>query len=149
MPELNKLPWAYFDTSVYLKIYVKEKGSEEAKKLAAKSRILSSAILPVECLSAISRKREEGFLNDLDLSKAVNHIREGVKYAEIVNITDDVLKKAEAITLNHGGRDMDAVHIASALVFEELTGVKLTFATSDRKQLLAADRTGLKTIFVV
>lgn len=148
MPELKKLPWAYFDTSVYLKIYVKEKGSEEAKKLAGKNRVLSSAILPVECLSAISRKREEGYLNDIDLRKTANRIREGVKYAEIVNITDEVLRKAEAVTLNHGARAMDAIHIASALVFEELAGVKLTFATSDRKQLLAANHAGLKTVFV-
>lgn len=145
---MKKLPWAYFDTSVYLKIYVKEKGSEEAKKLAGKNRVLSSAILPVECLSAISRKREEGYLNDLDLRKAVNHIREGVKYAEIVNVTDEVLKKAEAITLNHGARAMDAVHIASALVFEELSNTRLVFVTSDRKQRLSANHAGLKTIFI-
>ncbi|MFV1951642.1 MAG: type II toxin-antitoxin system VapC family toxin, partial [Nitrospinota bacterium] len=94
-----KLPWAYFDTSVYLKLYVREKGSEETRKLAKKKRILSSAILLTECFSALSRKKDEGYLTDEDFGKLANHIKEDLSYIEIVRLTDDALEKAEDVAL--------------------------------------------------
>lgn len=40
--------WAYFDTSVLVKRYVKEEASAVARRLLQRYRFLSSAIAPVE-----------------------------------------------------------------------------------------------------
>ena len=48
-----KYSWIYCDTSAFLKLYVKENGSGEARKFAQKNRLLSSAILLTECYSAL------------------------------------------------------------------------------------------------
>ena len=143
-----KLPWAYFDTSVYLKLYVREKGSEETRKLAKKKRILSSAILPTECFSALSRKKDEGYLTNEDFGKLANHIKEDLLYIEIIRLTDDALEKAEDVALNSTARALDALHIASALIFQEATNIELTFITSDKKQQKIANHYGLMTLFV-
>ncbi|MBI5194152.1 MAG: hypothetical protein HZA08_12045 [Nitrospirae bacterium] len=57
-------------------------------------------------------------------------------------------KKTEEIVLLSATRTLDAIHIASALLFQELTGVNLTFVTSDKRQEESAKKEGLKTIFV-
>ncbi len=144
---MNK-PWVYLDTSTYLKLYVKEKGSEKARSLVRKSSILSSAILPAESFSALSRKRYRGEIDDTLFNKLVNRIRGDLSYIEIVKLSDEVLTKAEKVVLYSPARTLDAVHIASALIFEEESGIKLKFVTSDKKQEETANHHGLKTLFV-
>ena len=63
-------------------------------------------------------------------------------------ITDDVLGMAEEIAERSVARAMDAIHISSALIFKNGTGIELTFVTSDKKQYEAALHEGLKTLFV-
>jgi hypothetical protein len=43
---------------------------------------------------------------------------------------------------------MDAMHIASAVIFQEAIGISITFITSDKKQQTAAEDNGLITMFV-
>ena len=78
----------------------------------------------------------------------VNHIREDSSCIEIVRLTDDVIKMAEEIALQSTDRALDAIHIASALLFQEAVNINLVFVTSDKKQEKAANHQGLKTLFV-
>lgn len=57
---MRKARWAYFDTSVLVKRSVREEGSTAARRLLRRYRFLSSAIAPVEVLSALSRRRMSG-----------------------------------------------------------------------------------------
>jgi predicted nucleic acid-binding protein len=65
-------------------------------------------------------------------------VRAGLAVIEIVRVTDDILKLAEAVTLQAGARALDAIHIASALVFRDATSIEPTFMTADTKQGIAA-----------
>lgn len=140
--------WAYFDTSTYLKLIIKEGGSEKARKKARESRVLSSAILSVECFSALSRRKREGGLAESDFQKIVKEIKESLLSLEIIGVRDDVLKKAEDVTLRSTARAMDAIHIASALAFQEGAGIEPSFVTSDKKQSEAAAQVGLRVFFI-
>ena len=124
-----KLPWAYIDTSSYLKLYLKEKGTEEVRNLVRKNRILSSAILLIECFSALSRKKQSKEISDKDFFNLVSRIKEGADYIHIVRLTDEVLKKFEEVALQSAARALDAIHIASAIIFQEETKINLTFVT--------------------
>ena len=141
-------PWVYFDTSAFLKLYIKEDGSSKARGLARKSRILSSAILPVESFSALSGKWRSRALSRALLQKLIQRIRGDLLSVEIVRLRDEVLTRAEEVVLNSPARTLDAIHIASALIFEEMLGVSISFATSDRIQEHAAGDMGLKTLFI-
>jgi predicted nucleic acid-binding protein len=145
---MTKLPWVYLDTSTYLKLYVKENGSQEVRNVVRNNRILSSAILLTECFSAISRKRHIGEIDDKDFDNLVSRIKEGVQYIEIVRLTDEVLVKAEAVALQSTARALDAIHIASAIIFQEATRINVTFVTSDKKQQEVANHQGLKTLLI-
>jgi len=140
--------WSYFDTSAYIKLFIKEAGSDKARKKARECRVLSSAIIAVESYSALARRRREGELPEDAFQKALKEIKEGIKSVEIIAVTDEVLKRAQDITLRSPARTMDALHISSALLFQESTDIELTFITSDKKQGGAAAQAGLRVVFI-
>lgn len=56
--------WGYFDTSALVKRYVNEPGSRQARALQRRLDFLSSAIAPVEAMSALMRRRRAGDLSE-------------------------------------------------------------------------------------
>ena len=127
-------PWIYIDTSAYLKTFLKEEGSDKVRKLVKENRLLASAILTSECFSAFSRRRQGKEIDDKTFDRLVNRVKKDLPYLEIIRLTDDVLRRTEEILLQSTVRTLDAVHIASALLFQESTGIALTFVTSDKRQ---------------
>ncbi|MDR4509817.1 MAG: type II toxin-antitoxin system VapC family toxin [Candidatus Brocadiaceae bacterium] len=142
------LPWIYIDTSAYLKIFLKERGSDKVRKLVKENNLLASAILISECFSAFSRRRQGKEIDVKIFERLVNRVKKDVPYIEIVRLTDDVLRRTEEILLQSSVRTLDAVHIASALLFQETTGIDLTFATADKRQAEFTNDKGLKAVFV-
>lgn len=142
------LPWIYIDTSTYLKLFQKENGSAEARKLVKENKLLSSAILTSESFSTFSRRRQGKEIDEKIFDRLVNRVKKDMPYIEMIRVTDDVLKKTEEVALRSTALALDAIHIASALSFRELTGIDLTFVTSDKKQKEVAKSEGLKTLFV-
>jgi predicted nucleic acid-binding protein len=140
--------WAYFDTSTYLKNFVKESGSAQARKLIKKHRILSSAIVSVECFSALNRKKHAGELKSREFDTLTHKIRESLSHIEIIRLTDEIIARAEQIVASSPVRSLDALHIASALIFQQAVQISLLFVTSDIRQLEAAHAHGFATVFV-
>lgn len=140
--------YAYFDTSTWLKLYLREDGSKEARALARKYRPLSSSLLLLECFSALARKRETEDIESSQMSQLIKKLKADVTSIRLVNISDPVLDKAQKVALHTLARTLDAVHIASALVFQEMAGIGVLFITSDRKQYGFAQANDLKAIWV-
>ncbi len=143
-----ELPWVYLDTSTYIKLYIKEKGSEEARNLVRNGRIISSNILLIESFSALSRKKHGREIDEKVFKNLIGQMKADLQYIEIVRLTDKVLRKAEEVVLHSDARALDAIHIASALIFREGSSIKFSFVTSDRKQQEVAKENSFKTVFV-
>jgi len=144
---LKKEAFAYFDTSAWLKLYVREEGSDAARALAKRYRLFSSAILLTEAFSALRRKKEAREISDAALRKLVRTMEEDSSAIEIVNLSGEVLAKSQEVVLATPARTLDAIHIASALVVQNLAEIPLTFITAARKQFDAARNLGLTTLF--
>lgn len=142
-----EFPWAYFDTSAYIKAFIEETGSQKARKLLMEHRPLVSALVQVECISVLSRKREEGGLSNDGLTSLLFHMKATLAHAELMRLSDEVMLKTETVIIDSAARTLDALHIASALLFKENTGVDLAFVTSDMKQKAAAEKLGLRVVF--
>jgi predicted nucleic acid-binding protein len=142
------LPFAYFDTSTYLKLYVSEEGSSTARTHAQKNRLVSSAILAIECFSALSRKRTLREISTKDIDTICKQIRSDTSYMEMIKLTDEVIEKAEEVVLKSSARPLDAIHIASALLFQDELKIAVPFLTSDKRQMETALHEGLKAIFI-
>lgn len=145
---MSDLSRAYFDTSILVKRYVRERGSLETIRLLRKHTILSSSILPVELLSALRRRRGQSEISEQDYSAILGRVKQDQAFWELLELTPSVLARAEEIVLKWNVRTLDAVHLASAIVFRDSIGRSLPFVTSDERQLLVARQCDLKAIRV-
>ncbi len=140
--------WAYFDTSVLAKRYVKEEGAAAAKKLLQRYRFLSSAVAPVELLSALGRRRLAGEVMQRDFLSIRSRIQKDRAYWELVEVGPIVLSQAEDIVQKTGLRTLDALHVASALTFQAASGLTIPFITADSKQRQGAEHFALNVIWI-
>jgi predicted nucleic acid-binding protein len=140
--------WAYFDTSVLVKRYVKEEGSATARRLLQRYRFLSSAIAPVEVLSALSRRHTAGELTRRDFLAIRSRFDKDRSYWELVEVGAIVLSQAEELVQKTGLRTLDALHVASALTFQAASGLIIPFITADIRQREAAEKLALNLIWV-
>lgn len=140
--------WAYFDTSVLVKRYVKEEGSAVARRLLQRYRFLSSAIAPLEVLSALSRRRTSGEVAPRDFMAIRSRLHKDRSYWELVEVGAIVLSQAEEVVQKTGLRTLDALHVASALAFQAASGLTIPFITADVRQRAAANNLALNLIWV-
>ncbi|HSE58490.1 MAG TPA: type II toxin-antitoxin system VapC family toxin [Nitrospiraceae bacterium] len=140
--------WAYFDTSVLVKRYVKETGSSIARKLFQRHRFLSSAVAPVEVLSALARRRAAGELTQRDFLAIRARLHKDRAYWELIEVGSIVLSQAEELVEKTGLRTLDALHVASALSFQAASGLTIPFATAEMRQREAAETLALNLVWV-
>lgn len=144
-------PLAYFDTSVLVKRYTKERGSSRARTLLRTNRLLSSAITPVEAVSVFNRRRAAGDLREADFDAIMARFTKDRAYWELIAVSATVLDQAEDVIARAGVRTLDAVHLASAVVFANAVGLALgsvPFITADVRQRDAAGSLGLEVQWV-
>ncbi|MDF0653123.1 MAG: type II toxin-antitoxin system VapC family toxin [Nitrospira sp.] len=145
---MSAVRWAYFDTSVLVKRYVKEEGSTTARHLLQRYRFLSSAIVSVEVLSALSRRRTAGELTPRDFLAIRTRLHKDRSYWELVEVGALVLSQAEELVQTVGLRTLDALHVASALTFQAASGLTIPFITADSLQREAGERLALNLVWV-
>ncbi len=138
---------AYFDTSVLVKRYVNERGGAGARVLLHDHRFLSSAITPVEAVSALYRRRAAGDLSGASYDAILTQLTRDRRYWALLEVTSGILDRAETVIRETGVRTLDAIHLASALHVRAtagLPGLRLLFVTADVPQHQAALRLGLE-----
>ena len=147
-PRKTAVERAYFDTSVLVKRYVREEGSRRARELLRRYRLLSCTLTPLEALSAFSRRHVAGELSDRSFAAIVSRLHSDRDHWELIEINAAVLSRAEAVIAMPKSRTLDALHIASALAFQELSGLSTPFVTADERQGDAARQMGLQVTWV-
>ena len=141
--------WAYFDTSALVKRYISEPGSLQVRQLLRRHGFLSSALTPVELLSALSRRRREGDLSEPTFVALVRRIQLDRVRWELVEVGSLVLNRAEELVQgNLSLKTLDAVHVASLVIFQTSSGRGTPLVTSDGRQRDAATQLGLDVIWV-
>ncbi len=148
MTPAKPTPWAYVDTSTLVKRYVREDGSLRARALLKRHRVLSSVLLPIETLAALRRRRNTGDLSERDFTGILADVQRDRQRWELVELTQQVLARAEELLHTDSLRTLDALHIAPALELERALGEKLPFLTSDVRQRTGAQRAGLQVVWV-
>jgi predicted nucleic acid-binding protein len=144
----DRRPWAYFDTSVLLERYVREEGSSRARAVLRRHRLLTSALSPLEALSALARRQAAGELRPSDFSMIRVRIRADRPYWHLIEVSALVLDRAEAVMAGSAVRTLDAIHVASALTFQSASGIRVPFVTGDARQQDAAGAESLEVVWV-
>jgi predicted nucleic acid-binding protein len=141
--------FAYFDTSALVKRYVRERGSARVVSLLQRHDVLSSAITPVEILSAFWRRKRSGDLSDENFAATLSRVQSDRIQWELVEVGGTVLSRAEEIVQGAVPmRALDAVHVASVTIFQATAGIRVPFITGDGRQRDAATHLGLEVIWI-
>lgn len=132
------------DSSSLAKRYVKEFGSERLDiLLQGASELALCIVLVPEIVSGLNRRIREGAL-DLSAYRTIRkQLLNDVRDAIILQITPSVISHSVRLLENNVLRAMDALHVACALEWEADL-----FVTSDRRQLVAARKAGLRTEYL-
>ena len=134
---------AYLDSSVILRLVLGQRDAlREWKKV---SRGVASALVEVECLRTLDRLRLEEDLPEAELATRREAVFRVLETAEIVDLTRPVLDRA-AQPLPTTLGTLDAIHLATALLWRDASAADLVLATHDRSLALAARASGLRTV---
>lgn len=134
---------AYVDASVLLRLALGQRDS-----LAEWSKIdrgISSALVTTESLRTLDRLRLRVKLADSDVAERRAKILELIASLEVVDIDAVVLNRAAQPMPTELGT-LDAIHLATALLWKEMTAESLTMATHDGALAIAAAAHGLPVI---
>jgi predicted nucleic acid-binding protein len=136
---------AYLDSSVLLRVVL---GQPQALKGWSRvTRGVASALTEVECLRALDRFRiAEGF-SDQVIAQRRASIYRLIEAIEVVEITAPILSRA-AQPLPTSLGTIDAIHLATALLWKESTASALVMATHDAALGVAARACGLPVMGV-
>ncbi len=141
-------PWAYFDTSVLVKRYVRENGSDRTQKLLRKYRFISSAITPVEASTSFRRRKDSGDVEQRNFEAIIKRFDSDRRKWELIELGKDVLDRAEQFGRHNKVRALDAIHIASFVLFREATNMRMPLITADSAQRDAAAVLSLDLVWV-
>jgi len=134
---------AYVDVSVLLRVVLGQPNAlREWRRI---ERGVSSALVEIESLRTLDRLRLRAKLADRDVASRRAAILEIVSSLEVVEIEATVLDRAAQPMPTELGT-LDAIHLATALLWREVTGIDLVMATHDGALALGARAHGLRVI---
>jgi len=129
-----------------VKLYVREVGTEETRtRLDAASMAVTSRVAFPEARAALARRRREAGITRAALGRAVAALDRDLGRVVIVELSARVAKRAGNLAERRALRGFDAIHLASALEVEELTGAAPSFCCFDDRLRTAASAEGLPT----
>jgi predicted nucleic acid-binding protein len=136
---------AYLDSSVLLRVILGQPGA--LPEWSSIDRGVASAIVEVECLRTLDRLRLLQRIDDEAIALRRQAVFELVGALEVIEMGQTVLRRASSPMPTTLGT-LDALHLASALLWRERTGLDVAMATHDRTLGTAARASGLRVIGV-
>jgi predicted nucleic acid-binding protein len=134
---------AYVDSSVLLRLALGQPNAlPEWRQI---DRGVSSALILTESLRTLDRVRIRADLSDIEVAKRRATILNLIDSLELIEIDSIVLDRAAQPMPTELGT-LDAIHLASALLWKDAMGIDPVVATHDGALGLAAQAHGLKVL---
>lgn len=134
----------YLDASALVKRYVAEAGSAEVSGLINKAEAVGTAIISrTEVTAALAKAVRMKLLPRDEAVSAVQVFSADWENLIRLQITEVLASRASSLAWDHSLRGYDAMHLASALFWQDMLGVQVTVASYDRQLWEAANTTGL------
>ena len=134
---------AYLDTSALLRLVLREPGAIE--DLRSCEAFVSSELLAVEALRSLDRLRLQGALTTDEAARRRVVVTEWLEAVDLVVLQRPILARAcDPFPVPLG--TLDALHLATLLVWRERMGKVAVLATHDPGLALAARSFGVEVI---
>src|SRR5258708_14724080 len=134
---------AYIDSSVLLRVALGQPNA--LPEWRDVERGVSSALITTESLRTLDRVRLRVNLSDIDVARRRATILALINSLELVEIDSSVLDRAAQPMPTELGT-LDAIHLASALLWKDAVDLDAVMATHDQALGLAAQAHGLKAV---
>jgi predicted nucleic acid-binding protein len=119
---------AYIDTSALLRIVLREPGALD--ELRTYDRLVSSELSAVESARTIDRLRIQGSLTTEEAAERIRAVNEWLEAIDLVLLRPPVLSRASDPMPTPIGT-LDAIHLATALIWRDRMGPLPEMATHD------------------
>lgn len=133
----------YLDSSTILRIVLGQ--ANALKEWRSITQGVASALVEVECLRTLDRLRLAEGLNDAEIAARRETVFRLLEAIEVVELTRPILSRA-AQPLPTALGTLDAIHLATALLWKERTKADLVMATHDEGLATASRASGLRVI---
>ena len=134
---------AYIDSSALLRVAL---GQDNAlSEWRSIDRGISSTLISTECLRTLDRVRIRSHLSDVEVSSRRSTILKLIDSLELIEVDSLVLNRAAQPMPTELGT-LDAIHLASALLWKDELNLDLVMATHDVALGLASKAHGLKVV---
>jgi predicted nucleic acid-binding protein len=135
----------YVDSSVLLRVVLGQPNAlREWRQI---KRGVSSALITTESLRTLDRLRLHSKLSDADVAHRRQAILSAIATLELVEVDETVLERAAQPMPTELGT-LDAIHLSSALLWQEFSSEELAMATHDRALALGAQAYGMRVLGV-
>jgi len=136
---------AYLDTSALLRLVMREAGALE--ELRSCEALVSSELLAVESLRTLDRLRLQGALSPEEAAARRAVVADWLEAVDLVLLQRPILARASE-PFPTGIGTLDALHLATALVWRDRMLQTLVMATHDGGLALAARSFGIEVLGV-
>ena len=134
---------AYVDSSVLLRVVLGQR--DALKEWGRVTRGVASALAEVECLRTLDRLRVSERHSDEAIAERREAVYRLMESMEVVEVGRAVLARASQPLPTVLGT-LDAIHLATALLWKERTSSDMVMATHDAALAVAAKATGMRVI---
>jgi uncharacterized protein len=134
---------AYVDASVLLRVALRQ--PDMLPEWRQIDQGISSALVTIESLRTLDRLRLRANLSDVEVATRRAIILRLIASLEIVSIDSGVLDRAAQPMPTELGT-LDAIHLATALLWKDATGIEVVMATHDRELAIGARAHGLAVV---
>lgn len=136
---------AYLDSSTILRAILGQ--ANALQEWGSITQGVASTLVEVECLRTLDRLRLVENLNDAEIATRREAVFRLLEAIEVVELTKPILSRA-AQPLPTTLGTLDAIHLATALLWKERTRTDLVMATHDEGLATASRASGLRVVGV-
>lgn len=134
----------YFDASALVKGYVEEADSRQIRRLLTRGAAATHRLSFVEAASAVGRLGREGRLSEDQRSTALAALTADAASVLVVELTSEIVSRAQALAQKHPLRAGDAIQLASCLYLRDTADQRIRLVSFDDRLNTAARLEGVK-----
>jgi len=138
------VPAIYLDSSVLLRIVL---GQRNALSRSGSEQRITSALAETECLRTLDRLRLVDRIAAEEIATRREAVYDLLNGVEVIEVSHAVLDRA-AQPLPLPLKTLDAIHLATAMLWREYESTEVTFATHDAGLAAAARSVGFTVMGV-
>ncbi len=134
----------YLDTSAIAKRYLVEKGSAEVEALIHQADAIGTSLITrAEVSAAIAKAVRTSSLTREAGEKILRDFRRHWPEVGSLQISETLIAEADFLAWTYSLRGYDAIHLASARLWQEALNEPVTLATFDRQLWAAAKQASI------